>query len=244
MLTLDMKLKLIEKKDESSGTKSFFWQPESMVNWQPGQYYYYTIPGMKYPDKRGDTRHFTISSSPTEGNILRLTTRVREESGFKKSLDELPIGTEIQGEGPNGTFILDEASTNPQIFIAGGIGITPYRSIIKYVIDRKLQTRIQLIYSNSLPEEITFGPELEGWAKENPNFKLNMTISHPEQSKQPWTGLTGRIDDAMIKKLVYDTENSIFWVCGPPPMIDAMEELLKNMGIPNEHIKSEKFTGY
>ena len=239
-----MKIKLVEKRDEAKGTKSFFWQPEAPVTWIPGQYYYYTIPLMKYPDARGNTRHFTVSSSPTEGNLLRLTTRIREESGYKKTLDELPIGSEIEGEGPNGTFTLDEKSTNSNVFIAGGIGITPYRSIIKYAVDKKLGIPMHLLYSNSIPEEIAFRKELEKWAAGNPNIKIDMTISHPEESKEPWTGITGRIDDAMIKKLVYDTENPTFWVSGPPAMIDAMEIVLGKIGVTADKLHSEKFTGY
>jgi ferredoxin-NADP reductase len=236
-----MELKLIEKRDE---TKSFFWQPEKPVNWFAGQYYYFTIPVMKYPDPRGNTRHFTISASPTEGNILRLTTRIREESGYKKTLDELTIGSEIEGEGPNGTFILDETSDKSNIFIAGGIGITPFRSIIKYVVDKNLTTPIHLIYSNSVPEEITFRKELEDWSKTHLNIKVDITISHPEESKEPWTGLTGRIDENLINKLVHDTENPIFWVCGPPAMTDAIEQVLGKIKITSDRIRSEKFTGY
>ena len=120
-----MKLTLVKKEDEAKGTKSFFWQPEKPVNYRPGQYLYYTIAELKYPDPRGTTRCFTISSSPTEGNILRLTTRIRQESGYKKSLDELPTGATVDGEGPNGVFVFDEKETITSLFIAGGIGITP-----------------------------------------------------------------------------------------------------------------------
>jgi ferredoxin-NADP reductase len=239
-----MKLTLLEKRDEAKGTKSFFWQPEMEVKWIAGQYYYITLAEMKYPDERGNTRHFTISSSPTEGNIIRITTRIREQSGFKKTLDELPIGAVVEGEGPNGTFILDETSKGSHVFIAGGIGITPFRAIIKNEIDKNLQMPIHLLYSNSIPEEIAFKDELTEWTKAHPFLKIDMTISHPEESKEAWTGLTGRIDDAMVKKLVYDTENPTWWISGPPAMIDGMEEVLKKMNIPSEKIRSEKFTGY
>lgn len=239
-----MKIKLVEKKDEASGTKSFFWEPEMEVKWQAGQYFYFTLPEMKYPDARGNTRHFTISASPTEGKLIRLTTRVRQESGYKKTLDELPIGAVIEGEGPNGNFILDEKSKGSNVFIAGGIGITPFRSMIKNEIDKNLQLPIHLIYSNSLPEEVAFKDELLGWTKDHPFLKVDMTVSHLDQSKEQWAGLTGRIDEAMIKKLVYDTENPTWWVAGPPGMIDAMEEVLGKMGITSDKIRSEKFTGY
>src|SRR3990167_3105081 len=88
-----MKLKLIKKQTEAKGTKSFFFEPSEKVDWLPGQYFYHTLPKLNYPDPKGATRHFTISSSPTEGNLIRLTPRVRNESGFKQTLDELPIAS-------------------------------------------------------------------------------------------------------------------------------------------------------
>ena len=101
-----MRLVLVDKKTEAEGTKSFFFEPEEIVSYLPGQYFYFTLPKLKFPDERGDTRHFTLSSSPTEGKTLRITTRVREESGFKKTLDELPFGSNLEGRGPNGTFYI------------------------------------------------------------------------------------------------------------------------------------------
>ncbi len=239
-----MKLTLVEKKDEAEGTKSFFFKPEHPISYLAGQYFYYTIPTLKYPDPKGTTRHFTISSSPTEGENLRLTTRVRQESGFKKTLDELPLSSELDGEGPNGTFILDESVKGPQVFLAGGIGITPVRSMLKYAVDKNLNIPLHLIYSNSTVEQITFRQELEEWAKTHPNIKIDMTISKPEESKSPWNGIVGRIDDALIAKLVPDFASSTFWVCGPPAMVDAMEEALEKLKVPQHQIKIEKFTGY
>lgn len=243
-----MKLTLTEIRDEAKGTKSFFWQPDKTVSFYPGQYFYYTLPSLKYPDPKGSTRHFTISSSPGEGTLLRLTTRIREESGYKKTLAELPVGSVIEGEGPNGTFIFDEKETGPHIFIAGGIGITPYRSMLKYVSEKNIQTPIYLIYSNSIPEEIVFKKELEDLAAAHPNIKLAMTVSKPEESKVAWTGLTGRIDETLLGKLIgdwkLDVRGCTWWLCGPPPMIDAMEQVLGKLKITSGSVRSEKFTGY
>lgn len=244
-----MKLKLVKKQNEAKDTKSFFFQPQNPVNWLPGQFFYLTIPELKYPDSRGNTRHFTISSSPTEGEVLRFTTRLREDSGYKKTLDELEIGSIVEGEGPNGTFILDENETGKHLLLAGGIGITPFRAFIKYNIDKKLKSiGIYLIYSNSSPEEIAFKKELEKWAKDYENIKIAMTVSHPEESKINWPGLKGRIDKDMIQKLINDWELKIehltFWLCGPPPMVTAMEEVLGSMKITSDKVRSEKFTGY
>jgi len=239
-----MKLKLIEIKEEAKGTKSFFWEPEKTVNYIAGQYFYFTLPSLKYPDPRGATRHFTLSSSPTEGNLLRNTTRIREESGYKKTLNELTVGSIIEGEGPNGTFLLDESEKGPFVFLAGGIGITPFRSMMKFATDKKLPIPIRLIYSNSVPEEIAFRKEIEELGKANPNIKVNMTISKPEESKEKWEGLTGRIDEVLIRKLVADVSVPIFMVSGPPAMVDAVEQVLGKLGLPAGRVRSEKFTGY
>jgi len=240
-----MKVRLINKKLEAKETKSFFFQPERKIQWLPGQFFYFTIPKLNYPDPKGSTRHFTISSSPTEGDTLRITTRLSSNSGFKKTLDELEIGSLIDAEGPNGTFILDESVKGNQILIAGGIGITPFRSFIKYNLDKNLtSTNLYLIYSNPIPEEITFREELETITKTAKNIKLFLTITKPEETQEVWSGLTGRIDENMLKNIVKDIESPTFWLCGPPPMVEALEKVLGQMQITSDKIRSEKFTGY
>ena len=240
-----MKLKFIKKQKEAKDTATFFFEPEKKVMWLPGQYFYFTLPELKYPDSRGPTRHFTISASPTEGSTLRLTTRIRKDSGYKNTLNEMAIGTFIEGEGPNGTYILDENEEGNHILLAGGIGITPFRSFIKYNIDKKLsETKIHLIYANSTPEEITFREELESWDKTYENIKIAFTISRPEDSKEKWTGLTGRIDGDMISRLTPHLSSPTYWVCGPPAMVEATEKVLGSLKITSDRVRSEKFTGY
>lgn len=239
-----MKLKLIKKIDEASGTKSFFWQPENPVDYLPGQYFNFTLPKLNYQDPRGSTRHFTISSSPTEGSLLRCTVRIRQESGYKKTLDELQVGTEIEGQGPNGTFLFDEKETGSHIFLAGGIGITPFRSMIKYSADKNLKIPVYLIYSNS-DSDIIFKKEFDEIASVHQNIKIQYVISSIE----------GHLDELKIRKFITNQrfdmsqsdrviENCTWWLCGPPPFIDAMEEVLIKMKVPSNKVRSEKFTGY
>jgi ferredoxin-NADP reductase len=236
-----MKLKLLKRKQEAEGTKSFLFRPEKKVNFQPGQYFYLSLPKLNYKDKKGPTRHFTIASSPTEGENLLFATRMRESSGFKKTLDEIKIGSEIDGEGPEGSFILDEKEPGPHVFLAGGIGITPFRSFIKYNIDKKLKTSLTLLYSNSTEKLITFREELEAWSKKYGNFSLFQTISKPEGK---WDGLKGRIDEKMINKLKIDTSKSTFWVAGPEVFVKAMEKVLGKLGVTSDRVRSEDFPGY
>ncbi len=230
-----MRLKLLKKQDEATDIKSFFFEPEAEVSYKPGQYFYYTLTKLNYPDARGDTRHFTISSSPTEGKTLRLTTRIREESGFKKTLDELVLGGEVKGEGPGGTFFMDENTTGNHIFLAGGIGITPYRSMIKFIFDKKMSVNISLIYSVKNKEVIAFKEELDEISQKNSNFKMRIVDSSTE----------GHVNDKIISEVSKDIANPTYWISGPPEMVDAMEGvLITKLKVPVTQIRPEKFTGY
>lgn len=232
-----MKVILIKKQDEARSTKSFFFEPQETFSWQPGQYFYITLPRLIYPDERGDTRHFTISSSPTEGKLIRLTTRIRDESGYKKTLEELPIGTELQGKGPNGLFVLNEKSSKQNILIAGGIGITPFRAFIKYNVDNHLGLDFKLIYSNS-DAEFVFKEELDGFSKSSDNLKI----------KYINTTIDGRIDQLKIANCIkewhLEIKNIKWWIVGPPPFVTAIEDILKNLRVSEDSIETEKFTGY
>lgn len=232
-----MNLTLVDKKDEAPGVKSFFWKPETPVQFLAGQYFYYTIPVLRYPDSRGNTRHFTISSAPTENGLIRLTTKIHDESGYKKTLDEIPFGGTIAGEGPNGTFTLDEKSHDTNIFVAGGIGITPFRSMIKDSSDKSLPVKMNLIYSNS-DNNFIFGEELKEIDKNHDNIQVELFNST----------LQGHLDspkiDEITKKWKLDTTNCIWWLCGPPGMVTAIEESLEKIKVPYGNIRSEKFTGY
>lgn len=244
---MDFKLKLLEKRDEAKGTRTFIFEKPQGFTYKAGQYMYWTLAKLKYPDRRGNVRHFTLSSSPTE-DFLSITIRMREESGYKKTLDEYEPGVELVTRGPEGVFVLeDERTTVPQIMLAGGIGITPFRSMAKYATDKGLPVPIHIIYSNSIPEEIAFRKELDGLVSKNPNLKVTHTITKPEESKEEWIGHTGRINEDLIRKLITDNRRpitEIFWLCGPPSMVSGLEEVLEKMQIPQERIRVEKFTGY
>ncbi|KKQ35761.1 MAG: Oxidoreductase, 2Fe-2S and FAD/NAD(P) binding domain protein [Candidatus Woesebacteria bacterium GW2011_GWA1_37_7] len=237
---------LVEKKPETNDVISFLFKAGGIFTYLPGQYLYITLPKLKFPDSRGSTRHFTISSSPTEKNILSFTTKIRQESGFKRSLAELSLGEEVEVEGPTGTLILDEHEKGTHILIAGGIGVTPFRSFIKYNIDKSL-TDINLYLLNSVttPDDIIFKKDFDDWGNHT-NIKINITVTKPEESKTKWTGLVGRIDSDMINSLYanYNLQATTFWLCGPPALVTAMESILRSMNIKGNKIRTEKFTGY
>lgn len=239
-----MQFKLIKKIEEAPDTFSYFFESETKFDFKAGQFVYLTLPKLNYPDERGATRHFTISSSPTE-DLIRITTRIRQESGYKKTLNELVIGSTIEARGPFGTFVF----TNHQppvsagrpitnhLFLAGGIGITPFRSMIKYNIDAKLNVPMHLIYSNS-DDNFVFKKEFDEWQDKNDFVKIDYID----------TSVAGRINAVKINSFIrhssLNISHCVFSAVGPNPFVDAMEEILKEMNISEDKIKSEKFTGY
>ncbi len=233
-----MEIKLVKKIQEIGEVTSFFWEPLKKIDFLPGQYLHYTLSDLLFEDPRGQTRDFSISSSPTEGNLLRLTTRIREKSGFKKTLNALNTGDIISAEGPQGTFVIDEKENSKNhVFLAGGIGVTPYRSFIKFNIDNNLKTPMYLIYSHS-DSNFIFGEELTNWSAENTFVKLKFMD----------TSKTGHLDNLKIKKLIgnwkLEIGNCIYWCSGSSSFVSAMEEVLDKLGVPTDDIRTDKFTGY
>jgi ferredoxin-NADP reductase/nitrite reductase/ring-hydroxylating ferredoxin subunit len=226
---------------------------KTLLDYTAGQFAFFDI-GEVYNDSKGPIRHFTISSSPTE-NFIMFSTRIRD-SPYKKRLSTLEKGTKVKVRGPEGQFVLHQDSTNSAIFLSGGIGVTPFRSMIKYATDMQLPVKIIMFDSNRNRNNILFKKEFDEWANMNKNLKIIYTISEKDQNNEQsslsstandWKGEYGRIDKAMILKYV-DTSvlnNSIFYICGPPSMLKAMQSLLQeDLEIPKEKIKVEEFIGY
>ncbi len=235
----DYKFPLKERFEVAEGTMAFVFDTSSAdFTFRAGQYVEIEIEAPQYTDEKKNHREFSIASSPNEKGILMVTTRLgspeRPISAFKKSLTEIPLGTEVKVEGPYGMFTLHENPAKKAVFIAGGIGITPVRSIIKYATEGKLPHKITLIYSNRNPASIVFLKDLQQCEKENPNFKLFVRMTEKE----------GYVDAEYIKKSVGDFENVIFYVVGPPGMVTAMTKLLEEIGISRDDLRFEEFTGY
>jgi len=234
-----MKLKLVKKVDEAAGTKSFYFESDKPIKYLPGQFFYITLPKLTQEEKTGPTRMFTASSSPTE-KLLRFTTRMRDTSGFKHSLDGYSIGEMVEVEGPSGTFVIDKNEKGPHVYIAGGIGVTPAISIIQYISDKNLDTSIHLIYSNRKKEDIAFKKDLDKLAGKN----IKVTYTLTEENDPNWKGETGRVDEKMIQKLVPETKLQNYWISGPSKMVTTIQDVLTKMGVPLKQIHTEGFSGY
>ncbi len=185
------------------------------------------------------TKHFTISSSPTEEHHLEMTKRLTGHP-FSDALASLEPGDEVMIEGPHGSFTF-KGEHNKIGLLSGGIGITPLRSMIRYSTDKRLDTKIALLYSNRDEDDIAFRDDLEAMRKQNPNLDVMYTLTGPNQI---WKGATGRIGEEMVVKFVPDYMERVFFTSGPRKMVEAMVSLLNNLSVPEQQIKWEYFPGY
>lgn len=237
------KLELPFRKIEqvAKDTYSFYFLTQSTgFTFLPGQYMRMILPH-ENADERGTSRYFSISSSPSKTDFITITTRIIRSS-FKKALFNLTPGLTVQFFGPNGNFVLDEQDSTPHVFLAGGIGITPFHSMITYIAEKKLTIPVTLFVSFSTQAEIAFYDELSKIASEHTNIKIVYTITQSEGSN--WSGEAGRISEDLIKKYVSDFQKPRYMIAGPPAMVKAMEEMVLAMGIDPTQLKKENFVGY
>ncbi len=182
---------------------------------------------------------FTVSSSPTEKGYLEVTKKLTGHP-FSNALAALKEGDKVLIEAPFGEFTF-KGEYDKIAMLAGGIGITPLRCIIRYCTDRQLKTNIILLYSNRFEDEIVFKNELDEMQRQNKNLKVVYTVTRPSEK---WNGQRGRINKEMIQQEIPDYMERVFYICGPPKMVEAMVRLLKEMSVPDKQIKQEYFPGY
>lgn len=226
-------LEIIKVKYETHDVFSTYFSTDDFY-YKPGQY---LMLELDVEDPEGNARPLSIASSPTEDFIL-LSTKIRD-TPFKQKLITLKPGDKVKVKGPMGIFVLKE-DAKEIVFLGGGIGITPFRDMIKYATDKKMPIKMALLYSNKTPNDIVYKDEWEIFQKQNPNLKVVHTITDDET----WNGRKGRINEAMVREFCNDINNAIFYICGPPGMVDGLSNLLKTMNIQLQNIKVEKFAGY
>jgi ferredoxin-NADP reductase len=231
-------LRLIHRQHEAENATSFLFEPDDEIMYQAGQYLRYSLPHSN-PDNRGASRSFTIASFPAEPTI-RVTTRLSQPSStFKQALNRLEAGATLDAHGPFGRFVYTETGI-PAVFIAGGIGITPFRSIIGDLASKRVQATITLLYSNR-STDIPFRSFFDALLPEWPELQLIYTVTQPPED---WTGPRGRIDAAFIKEHVPDLAQAVYFVSGPTPLVDAMRTTLSGLSVHASRVKHEAFPGY
>jgi glycine betaine catabolism B len=211
-----------------------FPRPQDL-DYKPGQFFFVSL---KHEGKEL-SRHFSFSSSPTEPNHIEFTKKL-SDSDFSAALRTAKIGDWARIDAPYGKFTFE--GEYPKIaLLGGGIGITPFISMCKYATDKGLNSKIVLFYGCRTPSDIVFKSEFEELAQKNRNLKVALIVS---QATPDWKEPAGHIDANIIKRMLPDLNEHIFYTCGPPPMVKAMQDLIENLGLPKEKLKLEYFSGY
>ena len=240
-MSMNCKIKYIKKTRVSIDAWDLHFEKPEDFNYQSGQFIEVNIP-QQHPDDRGQKRWFTLSSSPTENSIDITTRKLLKHSSFKDYLFRLKRNDEISINGPSGSFILPDNSQK-LVWIAGGIGITPFRSQIKYLTDSKIfDYSITLFHGNKSLEDNICRDLMTNYHHKNPNFKYIEVLS--ENIPKHWTGESGYIDKKIIQKYVDDLQSRHYYISGPEPMVDAVKIKLSSIAIDDNHIHQDWFPGY
>jgi ferredoxin-NADP reductase len=222
-----MLLSLISKKNEPGNVVTFRFKADKPLVWQAGQYMQYTL-SHESPDDEGVNRWFTIASAPYEGEV-QITTRITE-STFKQTLNNLEIGSNIEADGqPDGDFTWVDHE-KPLLWVAGGIGVTPYHSILKERAHNNQKLPVKLLYANR-NDEIVFKQEFEKLAQDHPELEIYYEIGKP-------------LDLDLIKSVFGDLTDSVVYLSGPEPMVDTLGDQLKENGVGVSNLKQDWFPGY
>jgi ferredoxin-NADP reductase len=210
------------------------------VDFTPGQYFWVTLLDPPYDDEKGPRRHISVVTSPNERGVLGLCTRLRD-SAFKRSLAELPTGAAVDVEEPKGNFLLPEDTDQRYVFIAGGIGITVFRCMLRYIAEERLPHRVTLVYSNRDRESTAFLDELLELERDNANIELVLTMTDDPE----WDGESRRIGPDLLRDRLGDEWQELtYLIAGPPAMVNGVVESLQAAGIPEEQLRPDRFSGY
>ncbi len=233
-------IKLRSKKEVASDTMTFHFNKPAGFAFKPGQFADYTLIKPSETDAEGDTRGFSLGA-PYEEDII-FTTRMRD-TAFKRNLKKMAIGTEMIFDGAYGSFTLQNNTKIPAVFLSGGIGITPVRSIVLQATHDKTAHKIFLFYANKTPNHAAYLDELTAAQKANANFKLIASMTDIDGAKD-WKGETGFFTKEMLQKYIGDLSQPIYYISGPPSMVTSIRKTLNEAGIDDDNIRTEEFSGY
>jgi len=235
-------LRLKKKTKIATDTYDFAFQSSQKLSFEPGQYMEWTLPHA-HPDIRGNRRYFTIASSPTEAEVhlgIRFST---PSSSFKKELLSLQPGAEIVAGQLAGDFVLPAESERPLVFIAGGIGITPFRSMIQFLRDTKQKRTVTLFYVNRHEEDIAY-QELFNEANQHLDLQVIYVLTDASAVPKNWSGEVGYIDEKMVRKYIHSCEDCKYYLSGPNTMVESYQELLSSLGVDSGDIVRDYFPGF
>ncbi len=235
----DMLLEIVDVRKETESVKTFRFRPDKPMDFNPGQFVQLTreIDGEKV------TRSYSVSSSPSRREYFEITFKVYPEGKFSPVLWKMGKGDTIKASGPMGMFCFDECRCKNLVFIAGGTGIAAFSGMVRHTVEDGLDYNITLIYSARNPGCIIFRDEFFSLAEKSDKFRFVVTITRPWTSEEKWDGRTGRMDAEFLEETIKGDMNrdSMFYLCGPPKMVESVHGMLEKIGVKEERIKSERW---
>jgi ferredoxin-NADP reductase len=234
-----MRATVAEKREVAKGTLLVLFAVEDYPDYRPGAYFWVELPDRGHQDEKGLRRHISLVTSPTDVGVVGLATRLRD-SAFKQTLAELEVGDAVEVEEPKGSFLLPEDTSVEYVFLAGGIGITVFRSMLRYIAARQLPYRITLVYSNRDRESTPFFDELGELEERIEGLRVVLTMT----DDPGWEGETRHIDAEMLREHLGDLDGRTFFVAGPPGMAQGVEKMLHEAGLPEDLVLTDSFSGY
>jgi ferredoxin-NADP reductase len=235
--------RLVRRETVAEETMAFYFERPAGFAFEAGQHATVRVLEPTEIDGFGQSRTFTFASAPHEPELM-IATRMRD-TAFKRMLRSAPLGLRIGLDGPDGLLLLqEEDAARPAVFIAGGIGVTPFLSIARRAAKVRLPHRIHLFYSNRRPEDAPFLQELRDLQRANANFRLVPTMTQMEKSRLPWEGETGPIGEALLARHLPDLKSPVYFLAGPPGMAMGMQVLLDRLGVAESDVRGEEFYGY
>ncbi len=234
-----MRATVAEKREVAKGTLFVRFAVEAYPDYRPGAYFWVELPDRGHSDEKGLRRHISLATSPSEKGSVGLATRLRD-TAFKQTLAELEVGDEVQVEEPKGSFLLPEDTSEEYVFVAGGIGITVFRSMLRFIADERLPYRVTLVYSNRDRESTAFLDEVEELERRIDGLRVVLTMT----DEPGWEGETRHLDADVLGELLGGLEDKTFLIAGPPAMTEAVADSLLGTGLPEERVLASKFCGY
>jgi len=234
--------KLLRRVEIAEGTMAFHFEKPPGFAFTPGQSADLTLLDPPETDSEGNTRTFSIASAPFEDQLM-FATRMRD-TAFKRSLKMVRLGTAVKMGAAMDSFTLHKNSAKAAVFLAGGIGITPFFSIVRQADHDRVSHKLYLFYSNRRPEDAPFLETLQRLEKTNPNFRFVGTMTEMARSKKKWDGETEWIDIEMLSRHLSDLRGPIYYIAGPPTMVTGMRKMLVASSIDEDDIRTEEFAGY
>jgi ferredoxin-NADP reductase len=235
-------VKLRASQEIASGTTAFHFDKPAGFIFEPGQAVDLVLPAAPDADAEALRHTFSLVSAPCEEELV-IATRMRN-SVYKRALAAMPAGGRAIVEGPFGSLTLDGDRSRGAVLVAGGIGITPFISILRQAAHERSAQRLALVYSNRRPEDAAFLAELQQLERDLRSFRLLATMTDMARSTVPWSGETRLVDVALVTGAADGLSRPIYYVVGPPGMVEAVSNVLTQAGIAADDIRSEEFYGY